>query len=94
MIAIPIAELSYAYDGLDRLTRVVDERGMPIAFGWDRIVALLVDAPSIRDVIAFPKIGAGWDPLTDAPAEITPQQREEAGVDYVPEEESEEETEE
>lgn len=60
-----------------------------IAFGWDRIVSLLVEAPSIRDVIAFPKIGAGWDPLTDAPAEITPQQREEAGVDYVPEDEEE-----
>lgn len=56
-----------------------------IALGWDRIVSLLVNASSIRDVIAFPKIGAGWDPLTDAPAEITPQQREEAGVDYVPE---------
>ncbi|MBR5950801.1 MAG: Asp-tRNA(Asn)/Glu-tRNA(Gln) amidotransferase GatCAB subunit C, partial [Actinomycetaceae bacterium] len=58
-----------------------------IAFGWDRIISLLVDAPSIRDVIAFPKIGAGWDPLTDAPGEITAQQREEAGVDYVPEDE-------
>lgn len=56
-----------------------------IAFGWDRIVSLLTGADSIRDVIAFPKIGAGWDPLTDAPAPITPEQRREAGVDAVPE---------
>lgn len=56
-----------------------------IAFGWDRIVALLTKAASIRDVIAFPKIGAGWDPLTDAPAPITPEQRKEAGVDAKPE---------
>ena len=59
-----------------------------IAFGWDRIVSLLTGADSIRDVIAFPKIGAGWDPLTDAPAPITPEQRKEAGVDAVPEDES------
>ncbi|AJC69643.1 aspartate--tRNA ligase [Trueperella pyogenes] len=55
-----------------------------IAFGWDRIVSLLVGAKSIRDVIAFPKIGNGWDPLTDAPAPITPAQRKEAGVDAKP----------
>ncbi|GAA2105316.1 aspartate--tRNA ligase [Microlunatus panaciterrae] len=57
-----------------------------IAFGWDRIVALLAGADSIREVIAFPKSGGGVDPLTDAPAPITPQQRQEAGVDAKPEE--------
>ena len=40
---------------------------------------------SIREVIAFPKSGGGYDPLTDAPAPITAQQRKEAGVDAKPE---------
>ena len=55
-----------------------------IAFGWDRICALLSGTDSIRDVIAFPKSGGGFDPLTSAPAPITPAQRKEAGVDVVP----------
>ena len=55
-----------------------------IAFGWDRIVALLGGYESIREVIAFPKSGGGYDPLTAAPAPITVQQRREAGVDFKP----------
>jgi aspartyl-tRNA synthetase len=55
-----------------------------IAFGWDRINALLSRMDSIREVIAFPKSGGGVDPLTGAPAPITPQQRKESGIDAKP----------
>jgi len=55
-----------------------------IAFGWDRITSLLAGESSIREVIAFPKSGGGVDPLTDAPAAITPEQRKESGIDFKP----------
>ena len=56
-----------------------------IAVGMDRICAMLAGSDSIREVIAFPKSGGGYDPLTAAPAPITTAQRKEAGVDAKPE---------
>ncbi|MCZ2828187.1 aspartate--tRNA ligase [Modestobacter sp. VKM Ac-2986] len=59
------------------------------ALGWDRLTALLAGVDSIREVIAFPKTGAGYDPLTGAPTPISDAQRTEAGIDFVPETEPE-----
>ena len=51
-----------------------------IAYGLDRIAALLHGTDSIRDVIAFPKAASGADPLTGAPAAVDDAQLRELGV--------------
>jgi aspartyl-tRNA synthetase len=45
-----------------------------IAFGFDRLVALMAGVEAIRDVMAFPKTQRGQDLLTGAPSPVTEKQ--------------------
>ena len=45
-----------------------------IAMGIERVVALYADAPSIREVMAFPKTATGVDLLMEAPSRVDDRQ--------------------
>jgi len=51
-----------------------------IAFGLDRLTAILAGTDSIRDVIAFPKNNMGRDVMIDAPASLNKDQQKELGL--------------
>lgn len=51
-----------------------------IAWGIDRLFALLLNEPNIREVMAFPKTGDGRDFMMDAPSEIDKKQLEDLSI--------------
>ena len=55
------------------------------AMGIERFLALMADEPDIRQVIAFPKVSSGSDPLTGGPATAPNEQLRELGIRLVDE---------
>lgn len=54
-----------------------------MAFGLDRLVMLMLDCESIRDVIAFPKVASSAEPMTAAPGKVDEKQLEELAIKVI-----------
>lgn len=64
-----------------------------MAYGLDRFAMILCGCPSIRDVIAFPKVQNASELMTQAPSDVDPKQLDELGIAVIRTEEDEDEEE-
>lgn len=57
-----------------------------MGIGLDRLIMQMVDAPTLRDVIAFPKVQNMTEPMTDCPSAVDDQQLLDLGIGLLPQE--------